>query len=353
MAKFTCTRCGYNTELKYNFKKHLTKKNICPPKKSNVMREAILKEYGLTERKCFVNVFTPNVNVSKCSKSVTTQQDDIIDENQNAEDLQYQCNYCHKKFKTRQSKYQHQKKYCKQKSITEQHIYQEKRIEDLTSQVQGLLQMIMESNNQMTNSHNNNNNNITNNNNNTQINNQITNNTQLQINNQINNYGSEDTSYITKEQYKEILQNPFTGLSKLITITHFNDDHPENKNLCIPNKKQPYIEYYDNGWVIGNRYKFVCKLFFIKKEALHQAYLEVEDMLDEKTKEAYRFFREETTLNPKTVESQLKDIQAAIMSGTRKRKEFIEKRCREMAESPDNSPQTIDMDSVNITAVSN
>ena len=159
-------------------------------------------------------------------------------------------------------------------------------------------------------------NNISNSNNVT--NNQITNNTQLQINNQINNYGSEDTSYITKEQFKEILQNPFTGLSKLINIVHFNDEHPENNNLRIPNKKQPYIEYYDNGWIIGNRYKFVCKLFFIKKEALHKAYLEVEDILDEKTKQAYKFFREETTLNPKTIESQLKDIQAAIMSGTQK-----------------------------------
>jgi hypothetical protein len=301
------------------------------------MRETILKEYGLTERKCFVNVFTPNVNVNKCSKSNTTQDGDLNDEKQNTEELQYQCNYCEKKFKTRQSKYQHQKKFCKQKSITEQHIYQEKRIEELTSQVQGLLQMIMESN-----SHNNTTNNNTQiNNNQVTNNNQITNNTQLQINNQINNYGSEDTSYITKEQYKELFDNPFTGLSKLITITHFNDDHPENKNLCIPNKKQPYIEYYDNGWVIGNRYKFVCKLFFIKKEALHKAYLEVEDILDEKTKEAYRFFREETTLNPKTVESQLKDIQAAIMSGTRKRKEFIENKCRDNTNSSNHSLKTI------------
>ena len=57
---------------------------------------------------------------------------------------------------------------------------------------------------------------------------------------------------------------------------------------------------------------------------LHEAYLEVEDMLDERTKEAYRHFREETTLNPKTVESQLKDIQAAILSGTRKRMEYLQ-----------------------------
>ena len=35
---------------------------------------------------------------------------------------------------------------------------------------------------------------------------------------------------------------------------------------------------------------------------------------------------ERTTLNPKTVESQLKDIQAAIMSGTQKAKRIYRKK---------------------------
>jgi len=307
MNNFICKRCGYNTYIRSNFKKHLLRKKLCPPHLRNISKNDLIIDAKLAYK----------------LNGLKTESETL-----------FYCSYCGKSFKNSSSRYRHQREYCKKKDLVlsekekNKHANDTQKIEELTSQVQSLLHMIMSSmgeKNMCTNSHNNNIgttiNNISNSNNIT--NNQITNNTQLQINTQINNYGSEDTSYITKEQYKEILQNPFTGLSKLINIVHFNDEHPENNNLRIPNKKQSYIEYYDNGWVIGNRYKFVCKLFFIKKEALHQAYLEVEDILDEKTKQAYKFFREETTLNPKTIESQLKDIQAAIMSGTRQRKEYL------------------------------
>jgi len=319
MHEFICERCGYSTHLKYNFRKHLTKKYICPPKRSTVTREHVLTKYGLDCSKWNVNVFTPNVNAT------TAMERNIIEDNNSTNDipLQHICIYCNKLFNTRQSKYQHQNRHCKHKPSADLHIQQEKRIDELTTQVHSLLQVIMDTSSDTKPKHiTNHNNNITNNNLTNNITN--TNNTQLQINNQINNYGNEDTSYITKEKYKEILKNPFTSLSKLINEVHFNDEHPENKNMRIPNKKQPFVEFYDDGWVIGNQYKFVCKLFFIKKELLHEVYLEVEDILDEKTKEAYRHFREETTLNPKTVESQLKDIQAAIMSGTRRRMEYLQ-----------------------------
>lgn len=310
MTLLKCPRCGYSTAHKGHMKSHLNRKKICPPIIEDVERSYILKQLGTLSSEHFVNKMNPNVvKIRRNDKSKT-----------------HNCKYCGKSFMHATSMYKHQRKYCKKrcdspinntKIASEQN--KDEKIEELTSQVHSLLQMLMESsiNSKMAPS-------TTTNITNHIVNNQFNNNTQLQINNQINNYGNEDTSYITKERYKEILKNPFTGLSKLINEVHFNDEHPENKNLCIPNKKQPYIEFYDNGWIIGNRYKFVCKLFFIKKELLHKAYLEVEDMLDEKTKEAYRHFREETTMNPKTVESQLKDIQAAIMSGTRRRKNNIE-----------------------------
>ena len=314
MVNYVCQRCGYKTSMKYNFRKHLFKKTTCPPTNVNMTITDVRTHWGIEH----VTIRQRNVNKTSMVKSSNIDVDF---------DDKHICTYCHRTFKTRQAKHQHQNRYCKFKTLSNPNDKQ--KIEELTTQVHSLLQMLMETstdkpkhitnNNQITNNNNNLTNNLTNN-----ITNTNTNNTQLQINNQINNYGNEDTSYITKEKYKEILKNPFTSLSKLINEVHFNDEHPENKNMRIPNKKQPFIEFYDDGWVIGNQYKFVCKLFFIKKELLHEAYLEVEDILDEKTKEAYRHFREETTLNPKTVESQLKDIQAAIMSGTRKRMEYLQ-----------------------------
>jgi hypothetical protein len=56
---------------------------------------------------------------------------------------------------------------------------------------------------------------------------------------------------------------------------------------------------------------------------LQAIYQEIEYLLDEKTKEEYRYFMEEADRNLATVQSQLKDIQATIMTGTRQRKEYL------------------------------
>jgi hypothetical protein len=48
MVNYVCDRCGYKTHLKANFRKHLFRKNICPPKVSNIPREAILIQLGVT-----------------------------------------------------------------------------------------------------------------------------------------------------------------------------------------------------------------------------------------------------------------------------------------------------------------
>jgi hypothetical protein len=313
MHDFICKRCGYKTHLKYNFRKHLQRRHKCYPKLSNITTEQLLNDLGIISSK---NITTQK----RTRKGIVNDIKNQVDSDNDCNNTIY-CKYCSKPFSIATSCYRHQNKYCKKRVDvdTNKETQKDAKINELTTQVHGLLQMLMDSSTKSDV--------ITTNSNNTisQTNN-ITNNTnQLQINNKINSYGKEDTSYITKEKYTEILKNPFSSLSKLINEVHFNDKHPENKNLRIPNKKQPFIEFYDDdGWIIGNQYKFVCKLFFIKKAMLHEAYLEVEDMLDERTKEAYRHFREETTLNPKTVESQLKDIQAAILSGTRKRMEYLQ-----------------------------
>ena len=67
-------------------------------------------------------------------------------------------------------------------------------------------------------------NNINNTMNNNQINN-IDNSKKIDI----HNYGEEDLSHITDHDYKEMLKDPFSALSKLINAIHFNDLKPENK----------------------------------------------------------------------------------------------------------------------------
>ena len=97
------------------------------------------------------------------------------------------------------------------------------------------------------NHHNTNSNNTTNNNNNTII---------------INNYGEEDTKYITSDFILKLLKNkPFKAIPEMIKHTHFNKEHPENQNIKITNKKEPYVKIMkDNKWELQDRKNTITDL---------------------------------------------------------------------------------------------
>ena len=89
--------------------------------------------------------------------------------------------------------------------------------------------LMMTSGNTINNTNSNNTTNITNNNN--------SNNVFI-----LNNYGNENKDYITNDYLLGLLKKPFQAIPELIKFTHFNNEHPENQNIKITNKKQPYIK---------------------------------------------------------------------------------------------------------------
>ena len=94
---------------------------------------------------------------------------------------------------------------------------------------------------------------------NTNITNNNTNNSHNTTNNTIiiNNYGDEDTKYITSDYILKLLKNkPAKAIPELIKYTHFNDKHPENQNIKITNKKEPYIKFLK---MINGNYKIKMK----------------------------------------------------------------------------------------------
>ena len=105
---------------------------------------------------------------------------------------------------------------------------------------------------------------ITNNSNNTNNTNNITNNI---IN--INNYGDEDTKYITSDYILKLLKNkPAKVIPELIKYTHFNTEHPENQNIKITNKKEPYIKVRKNDkWELQNKDETINDL--IDRQQIH------------------------------------------------------------------------------------
>ena len=110
-------------------------------------------------------------------------------------------------------------------------------------------------------------------------NNNITNNTNNSTNNKdsfntnntiiINNYGDEDTKYITSDYIMKLLKNrPAKAIPELIKYTHFNDAHPENQNIKITNKKEPYIKVRKNDkWELQDKDATITDL--IDRQQVH------------------------------------------------------------------------------------
>lgn len=88
------------------------------------------------------------------------------------------------------------------------------------------------------------------------INNTI-NQTNNQINNQIiniNSFGNEDTSYINGNLVNKYLEAPYTALPNLLKSIHFHPKHPENHNIRITNRREPYAKVFeDNKWLLKDK----------------------------------------------------------------------------------------------------
>ena len=108
----------------------------------------------------------------------------------------------------------------------------------------------------------------------------IINNTQNII---INNYGSEDISYITNECFKKIIQGPFASIQRTNNMIHFNKEHPENMNVKITNKKDPFVKIYKKDkWCLADKSK-VIKEMIEKAMNLIDEYYEKEGKIDLET----------------------------------------------------------------------
>lgn len=158
---------------------------------------------------------------SKCNKILKTKQSLKNHESKCLGLDKLQCELCKNTFKNRQSKYRHKKnKICQQPSkIT------------------------------------NNTTNNTNCNNTTNINVTI-NIDKLAI--PINSFGRENTEYLYDNTLvKKCIFQGFAGLLKFIKVKHFNNSHPENKNISKDNKRDKFIQVY-NGKIWENKLKDVA-----------------------------------------------------------------------------------------------
>ena len=329
--KYYCLRCGFKASQRSNLENHLNRKNICDPIDDFISIDEVKKHYGfdINKNKLFLEQITTGEQ-----QVITGEQQVITGKQQVKEDLnmikttgkqqlltgkrssdsrqtagfsrltKIECEFCGKSF-TRKYGLKCHLKVCNLKKENEN----DKKNLELENQI--LIEKINKLEGLVNNiSSNNTTNNNTNNTNNNHSNNVGSYNTDNSIHNtiNINNYGCENKDYITKDYLIKLLKEPFQAIPKLIEYTHFNKDHPENQNIKLPNKKQPYVKVLkDDKWIYADRKSTILDLIDEKHCQLNDTPLlkHVEDKFSDNLQNRFERFNERYLNDEKEFTSQL------------------------------------------------
>lgn len=228
---FICERCGYSTKIKCNLGNHLKRKIICDPTRSNLTIEELLQKFDGTfakNQKKLVEIEKGKQNENECIGRHT-------------------CELCFKVFTSRQGKYQH-KKHCKGSDASRMVVeeVEDKKETDsflkLHEQMNHIMSELYELKNQK----------VTHTTNNININ--IT-----QTNVFIMNSYKDIACCIQDEMMRKLLsktyfQQLFDSLKEIVRLVYYNDKHPENHALYIPNVRNRYAKVWNGqNWMFQSR----------------------------------------------------------------------------------------------------
>jgi hypothetical protein len=224
MVLYECDVCNFITILKGNYKQHLnTKKHLT---NNEISLSAMVK--------------TPK-DPKKTQKDPKKTQKDPL----------FFCDYCNMIFSSYAHKRRHEIHRCKENSsIKDKKIkILEKEKKKLEKKIEKMMDKVCTINN------------TTNNN---------TNNIVI-----VNNYGKENTDYLTAEKISKLLDRPYDSIQDLIKMLHFNVDHPENHNVKITNKKEPFALVWNNPiWELRKKKSVV-------KDMVDKGYMMIDTTHDE------------------------------------------------------------------------
>ena len=123
----------------------------------------------------------------------------------------------------------------------------------------------------------------------------------------LNSYGNENLSHITDNLKTNLLKLPYVMIPKLIEAVHFNDEHPENKNIALTNSRDNKIKVFsDNRWIYRDKEETINDLVDGKYYILDTHYDEVNDSLDSEYKSNFVKFKEYINTDDKEFCSKLK-----------------------------------------------
>ena len=120
----------------------------------------------------------------------------------------------------------------------------------------------------------------------------------------VNNYGKENTDYLTAEKIAKLLDRPYDSIQDLIKMLHFNEEHPENHNVKITNKKEPFaLVWNDPIWEIRKKKTVV-------KDMVDKGYVMIDTTYDDINKSNKKYinfqsnFEDDSTTIKNKIESE-------------------------------------------------
>ena len=216
-------------------------------------------------------------------------------------DTSYHICECGKQYSYRQSLHLHKKK-CETSPSSQKKL--ETKIEILQNQIERLL-IAQANNTPPTNTTNTNN--IGTQNNNVHI--------------TINAFGKENVDYITNKVCLQIVNQVFNSIHTAAHIVFFNPDHPENHNIKIPNKKEPYaMVMKDNQkWEIMDRKKAIAEMTQKSYNVVEDSFEKVHDLVKPSKQENFQKFREKMDeQDPVLLKRVYNELEMKVLGATRK-----------------------------------
>ena len=260
MKLFICELCNFSSNLKSDLNRHLK------TRKHNINMENSLISMVKTQK-----------DPKKTQKDPKKTQKDPV----------FLCHFCGSQFSSYAHKRRHELHRCKEiSSIKDKKIKSlEKEKKKLEKQIEKMIDKVGIVNN-------------------------TTNNIIV-----VNNYGKENTDYLTVDKIKKLLNRPYDSVQELIKMLHFDVDHPENHNVKITNKKEPYaLVWNDPIWELRKKKSVV-------KDLVDKGYMMIDNTHDNIGKPLKKYinfqdnFEDDTTAIKEKIEE---ETEIVIINETKK-----------------------------------
>jgi len=302
MPIYICENCVFETTLKGNYKQHLnTKKhlkNMAQKKVDNSLMTPNDSQMTPNDSQITPNdsQITPNdsqilINDSQMiyNDSQMTLNDSQMTPNYSQPEKtiktkKFVCPNCSMEFTRKNNLIRHLKLSCKSKNDNEyKELYEKEKMKNATIQAEKdeLFKKI------------------------DKLISCVGNTTNITNNIVLNCFGNEDLSHITDNYKTKLLKIPYEMIPRLIEAIHFNHSKPENNNIYLPNKKQPFVKIYkDSKWVYESKKETINKLINNNYGILEQHYVcKGEKELNNLQKDRYNNFKD--NMNDPTLEYDL------------------------------------------------